>query len=125
MLWRSRRIPAFLGVCLLGALSGVDGAEPLRLHVTPTVAFAPAFVRVQTSIEADAKNRLLEVVAASSDYYQSSEIEIDGAQAPRTSIFEFQNLPPGRYEFTAILTGTDGTRATVFQAAEIASRSGR
>jgi hypothetical protein len=124
MLRRSRRVPVILGVCLLGALSGVDGAEPLRLQVTPVAALAPAFVTVRASIEADAENRGLQVVAASSDFYRSSQVEIDGAQAPRLSVFEFRNLPAGDYEFTAILTGTHGPRATVFRFAKVVPLGG-
>src|SRR6266700_1103316 len=97
---RARRIPVFLGVFLLGALSGVDGAEPLRLRLTPAASRAPGFVTVEASIEADASNRLLEVVGASADFYRSSEIEIDGAEGPRVSVFKFPNLPAGEYEFT-------------------------
>jgi hypothetical protein len=109
----------FLGVCLLGTLSGADGAEPLRLRVSPEASFAPGFVKVQVSIEADAENRRLEVVAASADFYRSSEVDIDGAQAPRTSVFEFRGLPAGEYQFTGVLTGTHGPRATAFRFAKV------
>jgi hypothetical protein len=119
MFRRSRRIPVFLGVFLLGALSGVDGAEPLRLRVSPEASFAPAFVTVRVSIEADAENRILEVVAASPDFYRSSQVEINGAQAPRLSVFEFRDLPAGDYQFTGILSGTRGPRATVFRFAKV------
>jgi hypothetical protein len=124
MLRRSRRVPVILGVCLLGALSGADGAEPLRLQVTPAAALAPAFVTVRASIEADAENRTLQVVAASRDFYRSSQVEIDGAQAPRLSVFEFPNLPAGDYEFKATLTGTRGPRATVFRFARVVPLGG-
>ena len=119
---RSRRVPVSLGVCLLllGALSGVDGAEPLRLQVTPAASRAPGLVTVRASIEADAENRLLEVVAASPDFYRRSEIEVNGAQGQRLNVFTFPNLPAGQYEFTAILIGTQGPRASAFRVAIVA-----
>ena len=112
MALRIRRVPVFLGVCLLllGALSGVDGAEPLRLQVTPAASRAPGFVTVRASIEADAENRLLEIVAASPDFYRRSEIEVNGAQGQRLNVF-IPNLPAGEYEFTAILIGTHGPKS--------------
>jgi hypothetical protein len=119
MLRRSRRVLMFLGVCLLGALSGVDGAEPLHIRVTPAASLAPGFVTVQASIESDAENRLLEVVAVSPDFYRSSEIQLDGAHAPRLNVFEFRNLPAGEYQFTGTLIGTQGRRATVFRFAKV------
>jgi hypothetical protein len=124
MLRTSRRLPVFLGVLLLGALSGADGAEPLRLRVTPAASVAPGFVTVQASIEADPQNRLLQVVAASSDFYQSSQVEIDGAEAPRLSVFEFRNLPAGDYQVTAVLIGAQGPRATAFRLARVVPPGG-
>jgi len=109
----------FLGLLLLGTFSGADGAEPLRLRVSPEASFAPGFVKVQVSIEADPENRRLAVVAASADFYRSSEVDIDGAQAPRLSVFEFRGLPAGEYQFTGVLTGTRGTRATAFRFAKV------
>jgi len=48
------------------------------------------------------------VVAESTEFYRSSEIELDGARAPRTSLFEFRSLPPGTYEVRATLRAVDG-----------------
>ena len=122
---RARRIPVILGVFLLTALSRTDGAEPLRLHVTPTAVLAPGHVRIQASIEANSDNRYLEIVAASQDFYRSSEVQIDGAQAPRLSEFRLNNLPAGDYEFTATLIGTQGPRATLSQMVRVLRVGGR
>ena len=119
MVRRSRRVGIIFGVVLLGALSGVEGAEPLRLRVSPEAMLAPGFVTVRASIEADAENRLLEVTATSADFYRSSTVEMDGAQAPRLSVFEFRGLPPGDYEFAGRLIGVHGPRATVFRLARV------
>jgi len=63
---------------------------------------------VRASIEADAQNRSIEIVAESSDCYRSSEISLDGEKAPRTNVFEFRSLPPGSYEVKATVLDARG-----------------
>ena len=53
----------------------------------------------------DADNRAVAIVAESDDFYRSSEIQLDGDHAPRTSTFEFRSLPSGTYQVKAMLTG--------------------
>ena len=88
--------------------------ERMTLTVSPAIAFAPANLIVRAMVEADARNRTIEVVAESTDFYRSSEIQLDGDQAPRTSRFEFRSLPSGSYEVTATLRDASGeARAAV------------
>ena len=98
--------------CLFGVLvmaAGPLGAgERLALRVSPAVSFAPANLVVRATIEADAANRAVEVVAESSEFYRSSEIELDGERAPRTNMFEFRSLPSGTYEVRVTLRAGDG-----------------
>ena len=54
-------------------------------------------------IEADQDNRAVEIVAESADFYRSSQIQLEGDKAPRTTNFEFRSLPPGTYEVRALL----------------------
>jgi hypothetical protein len=100
------------GVLTLPAIS-LSAEERLSLRVFPAVAYAPANLIVRTSIAADLENRAIEIVAESDDFYRSSEIQIDGDRAPRTTHFEFRSLPGGAYSVTAILKGAGGrTRAS-------------
>ena len=86
--------------------------EPLSIRVSPAVSFAPANMVVRASIEPDAVNRALEIVADSDQFYRSSVIQLDGERAPKASIFEFRSLPSGQYEVSAVLISVDGhTRA--------------
>src|SRR5262249_12634924 len=85
------------GFFLLTA-SAVGADDPLALRVSPAVSFAPANLIVRATVEANADNRSMEVVAESADFYRSSAIELDGDRAPRTRMFEFRSLPPGVYE---------------------------
>jgi hypothetical protein len=97
-------------VCGLVVLaSGPLGAgERLTLRVSPAVSFAPANLIVRATIQADRANRLVEVVAESNDFYRSSEIELDGENAPRTNTVEFRSLPSGTYEVRVTVRGDSG-----------------
>jgi len=110
-----------LRTCLFGILIGVTtlpvgAGERITLKVSPAVSFAPANLVVRATVEADAENRAIEIVAESSDFYRSSEIQLEGDKAARTNTFEFRSLPPGTYEVRAKLYGADGQqRAAVRQ----------
>jgi len=94
----------------------VGAGERITLKVSPAVAFAPANLVVRATVEADADNRAIEIVAESPDFYRSSEIQLQGDKAARTSTFEFRSLPPGTYEVRAKLLSASGqTRAAVRQ----------
>ncbi len=78
------------------------------MRVSPSISFAPANLSVRATIEADAENRAVVIIAESADFYRSSEIQLDGGNGPRTNMLEFRSLPPGRYEVRAALFGADG-----------------
>jgi hypothetical protein len=66
-------------------------------------------------IESSAENRGLEVITQSRDFFSSSQIQLDGEHAPRTSVLNLEHMPAGMYEVTGILIGPRGTRATASQ----------
>jgi hypothetical protein len=81
--------------------------ERLAMRVSPSVAFAPADLTVRTTIESNASNRTLVIIAESEDFYRSSEIPLDGANAPRTRSLAFRSLPGGIYSVRAVLKGAN------------------
>ena len=93
----------------------------------PAIAFAPANLIVRTTIEADAGNRAIAIVADSQDFYRSSQIQLDGDHPPRTNTFEFRSLPSGTYQVKAMLIGIGNeSRATLRQRVSvIANGTGR
>lgn len=113
-----------LGICGLIVLTvlPVDGGEPLKLAVTPAHSFAPATVKIRARIEPSAENRVLAIVVDGADFYRSSEIPLDGDQAPRTVELQFTALPGGDYDVYAVLTdGVGRRRAIVHQPATVLS----
>src|SRR5262249_15398251 len=115
------------GICWLIALTVVptDGGEPLTLTVTPAQSFAPARVRIRARIEPSAVNRVLTVVADGSEFYRSSEFQLDGEAAPKTFDLFFADLPGGEYDVYAYLTDSLGRRrAVVHQPATVLAMLG-
>ncbi len=99
------------GCALAIMTTTVAGAkEPLSMHVSPAMSFAPANLLIRTRGVPDVDNRAMEVIAESGDFYGSSAIQLEGDRAPRTVTFEFRSLPPGQYDVTAVVVGTDGQR---------------
>jgi hypothetical protein len=109
------KVGAWLTFLVILTAASVDANDTLAIRVSPTVAFAPATLRVQTTIEADAANRSVEIIAESEDFYRSSEMQLDGEAAPRTTIFQFRSLPTGEYAVRAILRGPGGHELATVQ----------
>jgi hypothetical protein len=104
----------FLVLGLMLAATVAAGASPsLGIKVSPAVSFAPANLIIRTSVDPDAGNRALEVVAQSADFYRSSTVTLDGDRAPKTTQFEFRSLPPGEYEISVVVTGADGRERAI------------
>lgn len=102
------KVGAWLTFLVILTAAGVGANDKLAIRVSPAVAFAPATLRVQTTIEVDAANRSIEIIAESEEFYRSSEMQLDGDAAPRTTYFQFSSLPTGQYSVRAILRGQGG-----------------
>jgi hypothetical protein len=94
----------------IATTTGVGANESISIRVTPAMSFAPANLVIRTTVQPDADNRAMEIVADSSEFYRSSSVQLEGDRAPKTAVFEFQSLPPGEYRVTAALIGADGRR---------------
>ena len=95
-------------ILMLTTTLPIGAGERITVRVTPAVAFAPANLIVRAMIASDGENRAVQITAESADFYRSSEVQLDGDRAPRTSTFEFRSLPPGTYEVRALLLGAGG-----------------
>jgi len=111
MKWRA----VILGAAIKAAASPIRANDRLALRVSPTVSFAPANLVVRATVEANRENRSIEVIAESPQFYRSSQIQLDGDRAPRTTLFEFRSLPTGYYQVRATLRGVSGKEITSTQ----------
>ena len=84
----------------------------LDLQLSGHFRMAPARVCSTVRIDSHADNRVLRVELDSPDYYRASEIQLDGAEAPRMHQILWGDLPAGHYRVAAVLLGTRGARAT-------------
>ena len=110
---------------MVAVAMSAGAGEMMSVTVSPAVAFAPATLVVRTRIEADARNRAVEIVAESPSFYRSSEIQLDGDRAPRTNRFEFRSLPSGTYDVKATLLDASGQeRTSVRQTVNIIAAGG-
>ena len=114
---RDRFLVGFTGVLVAGVVSSgavSSGAEaPVTLAVRPTVLFAGRDVRTTVRTPRDPRNRELRIVVEAADYFKSSDVQLDGVDAPATHQFTWKELPSGAYRVEAILTRDDGERRIV------------
>jgi hypothetical protein len=88
--------------------AALGGTDRLALRVSPSVIIAPADLFVRAVVEANQDNRAIEISAESGDFFRSTEIQLDGERAQRTTTIEFRSLPRGKYLVRATLKGSAG-----------------
>jgi len=94
----------------------VSAKEPVSIHVNPTVGVAPADVNIRITVERDASNRELEIVADSDSFFRSSLVQLDGDRAPVTTMIQLHGLPGGEYAVTAVVIGANGQQRAIARA---------
>ena len=90
---------------LIASADPLGANARLTMTVSPAVAFAPANLTMRARVVPDSRNRMLQIIAESDGYYRSSDIQLDGDRAPRTTLVHFKSVPGGVYEVSAILKG--------------------
>jgi len=120
------RIRALLGGALLVIALPAGAGDKLAMRVSPAFSYEPANLTIRLSIEPDSENRVIRVIAESEEFYRSSEIELDGDHAPRTSVFQYRSVPAGDYEVRSVLLGARGQeRGMVNQTVTVLGAGGR
>jgi hypothetical protein len=102
--------------------AGIQSAgAPLTLSVTPRLAWIGSAVKALVRVSPDDRNRLLRITVDSSDYYRSSDVTLDGAEARRTHLVLLTSLPAGSYAVQAIVYGASGERSRIEQKFDVLS----
>jgi hypothetical protein len=85
-----------------------EHASRLEVGVRPTLAPAPAAIRVTAVIEQHNANQSVTLTADCPRYRRSSTVALDGDAAARTHTTVFDHLPACAYEVHARLARSDG-----------------
>jgi hypothetical protein len=102
--------------------AGIQSAgAPLTLSVTPRLAWIGSAVKALVRVSPDDRNRLLRITVDSSDYYRSSDVALDGAEARRSHLLFLSSLPAGSYAIEAVVYGPSGERGRIQQKFEVLS----
>ena len=117
-------ILCFALMAVLGVASGDAAESRLRIEVSPRISSAPAVVRIRAIVTPDAANRALEIVVDSGDYYRSSIVYLDGANAATVTETTLKNVPGGDYEVIVALVEADGKRMVDKRELTVASTFG-
>ena len=112
------RLVILVSAFIFGSIP-ISSRDALQIRVSPVVSRAPALLTVRAMIEPSADNRSLQIIAASNDFFRSSEVSLDGTNSSPLNVFEFRNLPTGMYQVTAVLVGVHGPRGTVSRLAKV------
>jgi len=116
-------IVATLAVLVLLSASA-HSAPRIAIRVSPAVAMAPAVITIKTTIEPSDDNRALAIAIDSATYHRSTEIPLEGRSAPRVSILEIRDVPPGLHEVRAVLVGSTGRLANTTQLVKVEAGPG-
>ena len=109
------------GLALSTATLAAAG-DAVSVRVNPSVSVAPTMLAIRVNVVPHPKNRALEIVVDSSDFYRLSRVELDGDHAPTVNTLKIDSVPAGDYEVTATVIGDDGRRTTMARAhAEVMS----
>ena len=115
---------AVLIASLLPGATGLTAHEKVSLRVTPSISQAPAYVKVIARIERDAANRLLQVSADSGEFFRSSTINLEGADAPSVTEIALKNLPKGEYTISVVLVDNLGRKSMAQRSVLVVSTMG-
>src|SRR5437764_1171254 len=94
-------VKVLITALIVGSALPTFAGQRVSLRVTPAIAFAPANLIVRATVELNKDNRAIEIIAESENFYRSSEVALDGEQAPRVTLMQFKSLPGGDYHVRA------------------------
>jgi hypothetical protein len=94
-----------------GILAGatISADEAISIAVRPSVTTYGGSAQLKVLVARDGKNRTLKWEVDGPNYYRSSEIDLDGASAPRSYFFLMRDLPGGEFEVRATVRRSDNS----------------
>jgi hypothetical protein len=122
MAWSRMVVLASAAALLFGTGAVVVAKdEPVLISVGPSISFEPGNVRIVSRVEPSAANRALVIEVESGSHYSSSEVPLEGEQAPRSRAIFLKNLPAGDYQVVATLRKETGAATVIRGAFQVVS----
>jgi hypothetical protein len=115
----------FAATALWGAAPGSAADGRLHIEVSPRISQAPAQVRIRAIVTPSAENRGLRITADSGEFFRSSYLTLEGADAAPITETSFKNLPGGEYEVTVTLVDSLGHATNVDRRTIMVTSTGR
>jgi len=109
-----RALVVLLGL-LLATSPAANGHEQLNLQVSPQQSFAPSTIVIRIRITRSHENRALIIAADSGEYYRSSVVPLEGADAPAIVTPAYRDLPGGDYRVHCTLVDGAGRERAAAQ----------
>jgi hypothetical protein len=123
MAWSRILVLASLALFGTGAVVGARD-QPILITVGPAISFEPGNIRIVSRVEPSADNRALVIEVESGSHYSSSEVPLEGDQAPRSRSMFLKNLPAGEYQVVATLHTTTGAATVARNTFQVVSERG-
>jgi hypothetical protein len=122
MAWSRMVVLASAAALLFGTGAVVVAKdEPILITVGPSISFEPGNVRIISRVEPSADNRALVIEVESGSHYSSSEVPLQGEQAPRSRSMFLKNLPAGNYQVVATVRTATGAATVARNAFQVVS----
>lgn len=125
----SKRTAAASGDARLRVVTPPKPAAPqtepaLQVRLTRKYTLSPGYVQSLIRVRPHPDNRLLRVTLDSSNFYRSSDVQLEGASAATNHFFNWTSLPAGHYELLVTLFGMNGERGQSTEILEVLGSPG-
>jgi hypothetical protein len=101
------------GAVLVGPTTVGAADDELTVRLPSVVSRSSSMVRAVIRVPREADNRMLRVTLDSDTFYRSSDLPLDGNEAPQSHTLAWHSLPAGEYEVTIQLVGVSGVKRIV------------
>ena len=101
-----------LATAILGTTIHSRADEAVSVAVRPSVTNYGGSAQLKVLVARDDMNRTLVWEVDGPNYYRRSEVQLNGASAPRSYTFIVRNLPGGEFSVRATLKRNDSSTVT-------------
>ena len=124
MAWSGKLVLAAVATLFGTGAVVVAKDQPLLITVDPSISLEPGNIRIVSRVEPSKANRALVIEVESGSHYSSSEVALEGEQAPRSRSMLLKNLPAGDYQVIATLRVESGAGTAARQTFQVVSGRG-